>query len=247
MITRLGAFGRFLSRLSRRKMALALCGVLVAAPAAAECVLVGGRAIDIPGPAGYCAVDTAALAELKAGRDPRQGALQAYFVPCADLDKLRSDPRAIATRAVSVLVPPGGLGARRWSRAEIARSASAQFMEAAQFALLLPTKSLVRELATQGITLRYGRVLGGLTRGRSDEAMAHANLDLMVGGRELSIDMFVATTALNGVPIMMTWTWPRGGPREGGIATEAMFRYFDTLVDANPDLDGRLARGCGRI
>ena len=157
MTSRLGALGRVVSRFSRRKTLLALCSLLAAGPAAAECVLVGGRAIDIPVPAGYCGVDAAALVELKAGRDPRQGALQAYFVPCADLDKLRSDPRAIATRAVSVLVPQGGLGARRWSRAEIARSASAQFIQASQFALLLPTKSLVRELATQGITLRYGR------------------------------------------------------------------------------------------
>ena len=77
--------------------------------------------------------------------------------------------------------------------------------------------------------------------------MAHAHLDLVVAGREVAIDMFVTATALNGVPVYMTWTWPRGGPREGGVAMEAMFRYFDALVAANPDLDGRLARGCGRI
>src|SRR5437762_81019 len=87
----------------------------------------------------------------------------------------RTMARAIATRAVSVLVPPGGLGARRWSRAEIARSAAARFVEAQQFAMLLPTKSLVRELAAQGIVMRGGRVLGSLGRGRGDEAMAHAN------------------------------------------------------------------------
>lgn len=247
MVSRLGALGHFVSRLSRRKALLALCSVLAAGPAAAECVLVGGRAIDIPVPAGYCTVEPAALAELADGRDQRAGSLQAYFVPCADRDKLRSDPRAVATRAVSVLVPYGGIGARRWSRAEVARSAWAQFMEASHFVRLLPAKSLVRELATQGIVMRGGRVLGGLGRGRGDEAMAHANLDLIVGGRELSIDMFVAATALNGVPVIMTWTWPRAGPREGGVAMEAMLRYFDTLVDANPDLDGRLARGCGRI
>jgi hypothetical protein len=77
--------------------------------------------------------------------------------------------------------------------------------------------------------------------------MAHAQLDLAVGGRTLAIDMFVAASALNGVPFTMTWTWPRGGPREGGIAMEAMFHYFDTLMAANPDADGRMVRGCGRI
>jgi hypothetical protein len=247
MISRLGARWRLVVRRWRRCAAAALCGVLAAGPAAADCVIVSGRAMDIPVPAGYCAIEPAALAEIQADREQRDGALQAYFVPCGDLDKLRRDPQLLTTRAVAVLVPPAGLGARRWSRAEVARSAWAHFMQAAQFAQLLPSKSLVRDLAAQGVTMRSGRVLGGLSRSRGDEAMAHAQLVLALAGREFTIDMFVAATALNGVPIMMTWTFPHRGPREGGIAMEAMFTYFDSLTQANPDLDGRLPQECGRI
>jgi hypothetical protein len=63
------------------KIVLAFCSAGGEAPAA-ECVLVGGRTIDIPVPTGCCGVDSAALAELKATAIPAGRATGLFRAVC---------------------------------------------------------------------------------------------------------------------------------------------------------------------
>jgi hypothetical protein len=209
-------------------LALTACAVT---PALAATIVVDGRTVAVPVPDGYCELGPALVAQLLGNESGETRG--AYMVDCTDLTALRYGS-PIAAHAVIVQVPHQFRGTGDTvTRADVAR----RFNE-----------RLVGPNLGQWTVLGHMRlhVLQPYSRGRDDEAIANAEIEYMGDRRLVRQGAYVAATALRGVPVVVTWTWPSGRD-EAATTGPRLLTFLDELKAKNPEISMWSGLGWNRI
>jgi hypothetical protein len=204
----------------RLAVVCALLAALAAAPAFAGAITIDGRTVAIPVPDGYCALDPALTARLPGNAAGAGRAV--YMVDCSDLASLRYGSPTGA-HLVMVQAPPEAFG---FDRVMTRAAAARRFNER----IVAPNVGGWAVIGNSRLN-----VLAANERGRDDETVANAQIEYMSGRNLVRQGIYLAATALNGVPVLVGWTWPSG--RDEAAATgPRLLAYLDDLKARNPDV-----------
>lgn len=210
---------------------------------------INGRMIEIPTPAGYCAIDADHPAPPPGMRDMSQTlVVQAGFIHCEDRVLLNPDVSLAQIRWVGVYVPRRVIGSpHQWSRQDAARTAARSFFQHWWAGWLLSVDPIGRQVPTDGGIVREARGLGGIHRGRDDETIAHAEFTILYGRRLAQLYVVAAATGLEGVPVIVISSW-RGSARDTAIEAERFIGpYLDALKMYNGDVASRRGIDWSRV
>jgi hypothetical protein len=210
--------------------------LLLAASAHAAPVAVDGRTIELPLPAGYCAVDRDRSPDaqfweaMRALQEP-QTRLLAWFAACEELERWRADRGRGFERYAIVLAPAEPpVASRREYVAEIARG-----YDQHQGTVTDDSAEMQQRLRERAPDLTPGPLRLQLLEPSADGVLAsmEQTYDSPTGPRRV-IGVIVYTAA-NLTRLSANFYGPDTGPEALRPVRDAAFAYLTTLTAANPE------------